>query len=99
MGCNSSKVPDSIASPTPIGAGTAQFTRAKSHLQENLCEHQMISDINTVYTINKELGQGGFGSVSLAKHKTTGREVALKTITLDQHHEVKQLRNEIQMLR
>jgi serine/threonine protein kinase len=59
----------------------------------------MVDDINEYYEIVKDLGQGGFGCVSLAKDVKTGTEVAMKVITLARHHEVKQLRNEINILR
>ncbi|MFN7973193.1 MAG: protein kinase [Acidobacteriota bacterium] len=50
------------------------------------------------YEIVREIGSGGFGSVLLGRHRGSGEEVAIKTVTVPSEHRVASLRREIQAL-
>jgi serine/threonine protein kinase len=49
--------------------------------------------------MERRLGEGGYGFVSLAREKSTGRRVAIKTINRGNYEEKSQLANEIDILR
>jgi serine/threonine protein kinase len=52
-----------------------------------------------VYNITGELGQGEYGTVHLAEHKTTNQQVAIKRIAKNRIKQAGRLESELQVIR
>jgi len=76
-----------------VNPATASFVR-----EHDLSTTERLED---VYKIEDILGEGGFATVRSAKHKITGRKVAVKTIDLFkiQTGKLDMLRNEIEVMK
>jgi len=60
-----------------------------------------MEDVRSIYSIGKELGRGQFGVTHLCTHKTTGEQLACKTIAkrkLVNKEDIEDVRREVQIM-
>nr|XP_011459094.1 PREDICTED: calcium-dependent protein kinase 29 isoform X2 [Fragaria vesca subsp. vesca] len=96
------KKPDPSSHPKPTTPYSgASFGKSPSSSQIGPILGKPYSDVNSVYTLEKELGRGQFGVTRLCTEKSTGRKYACKSIScrkLVTNKDIEDLRREILIL-
>ncbi|XP_062024522.1 calcium-dependent protein kinase 29 [Rosa rugosa] len=85
--------------PSPYSGGS--FGKSPSSSQIGPILGKPYADVNSVYTLQKELGRGQFGVTRLCTEKSTGRKYACKSISckkLVTNKDIEDLRREVLIL-
>ncbi|KAK8504833.1 hypothetical protein V6N13_056164 [Hibiscus sabdariffa] len=85
--------------PSPLSSSGGSSKHNKSNIGTVLC--RPMEDVQTTYNIDKELGRGQYGVTYLCTHKTTGEQLACKTIAkrkLTSKEDIEDVRREVQIM-
>ncbi|KAI5860297.1 Pkinase-domain-containing protein [Durotheca rogersii] len=78
---NGARVPEiNVTQPAADGANSSSRARASSLISDQSREKSKTDQRVGAYNIIRTLGEGSFGKVKLAVHRSTGQKVALKII-------------------
>jgi calcium-dependent protein kinase len=111
MGCQHSKQ-DDVLVPTEPGATVDPSSKKRSTLQRrsdrvtfrddltsDLIQHKIIEDIDEFFEFTNVIGTGHFGCVKRAISKKSGKEWAIKIVSLNNEVDKDALRNELNILK
>ncbi|KAK8615284.1 hypothetical protein V6N13_069061 [Hibiscus sabdariffa] len=85
--------------PSPLSSSGGSSKHNKSNIGTVLC--RPMEDVQTTYNIDKELGRGQYGVTYLCTDKTTGEQLACKTIAkrkLTSKEDIEDVRREVQIM-
>ena len=95
---NSTENPSNKAASSASPADAAKNTKPS---QIGTVLGRPMEDVRSIYSIGKELGRGQFGVTHLCTHKTTGEQLACKTIAkrkLVNKEDIEDVRREVQIM-